>query len=79
MKQFTTNYNYQFSQLLASKPQINNYQQIRWLADKFFAVMTKFLCTSYSPRQRRMISGQLKRLGIKSPYKIYWQFHHGKS
>ncbi len=79
MKQFTTNYNYQFSQLLASKPQINNYQQIRWLADKFFAVMTKFLCTSYSPRQRRMISGQLKRLGIKSPYQIYWQFHHGKS
>lgn len=79
MDQLVTNYNYQFDKLLADKPQINDYQQIRWLTDKFFIIMTKFFYQTYSPRYRRLVTKQLKRLGIKSPYQIYWQFHHGKS
>ena len=79
MDRLATNYNYQFNKLLIDKPQINDYQQIRWLADKFFIIMTKFFYQTYSPRYRRLVTKQLQACGIKSPYQIYWQFHHGKS
>jgi len=79
MASLATNYNYQFGRLLAAKPQINDYQQMRYLAEKFFIIMTKFLYRSYTPRQRRLAAEQLRQLGIESPYQIYWRFHHGKS
>lgn len=79
MTTLTSNYNYQFNRLLATKPQINDYQQARYLSEEFFKVMVRFLYGSYTPRYRRLAVDQLRQLGIKSPYQIYWHFHHGKS
>ncbi len=78
MASLSSNYNYQFSRLLAAKPQINDYQQIRHLSEEFFKIIVKFLYGSYTPRHRRLAVNQLRQLGIKSPYQIYWHFHHGE-
>lgn len=76
MKSPSTNYNNKLELIFRSKPQINDYQQIRDISEKFFNIMTKFIYGHYSPRHRRLATEQLKNIGIISPYQLYRQAYY---
>lgn len=76
MKSPATNYNNQFRLILKSKPQVNDYQQIRNISETFFKIMTKFIYGHYSPRHRRLAMARLKNIGIISPYQLYRQAYY---
>jgi len=76
MKQPNNNFNYQFQKIIKDKSQINNSKQIKKMSEDFFIIMTKFLYTSYSTRNRRLLEERLKDYGIISLYKTYQKFHY---
>ena len=76
MKQPNNNFNYQFQKIIKDKSQINNSKQIKKMSEDFFTIMTKFLYTSYSTRNRRLLEERLKDYGIISLYKTYQKFHY---
>ncbi len=70
------NYNFQFLKIIKDKPQINDSKQIEKISENFFHILTKFFYTTYSPRQRRLLSLRLKEFGVKSLYSFYKKFHY---
>jgi retron-type reverse transcriptase len=70
------NFNFQFQKLVKDKPQINDSEQIKRLSEDFWRILTRFLYKRYSARNRRLLEGRTKELGIRSLYNYYKQFHY---
>lgn len=61
----------EFSNISRQKNLANNEEQLKSLSEAFFRVLTSFFFSSYSPRNRRLLTKELKNTKIKSLYKYF--------
>ncbi|MCK9439001.1 MAG: reverse transcriptase domain-containing protein [Patescibacteria group bacterium] len=78
MKNPQKNFNYVFEEIVRIKPQVNDYEQIKYLSEYFFQILTKFLFNEYNSRNRRLLVSELSKnkISITSLYKTYSKFHY---
>ncbi len=79
MRHPTRNFTNQFEEMVRSKPQLNDSEQIKVLSERFFAILTEFYFVRYTPRNRRLLTRVIRDLGIQSLYHVYTRFHYERS
>ncbi|PKM91043.1 hypothetical protein CVU82_03210 [Candidatus Falkowbacteria bacterium HGW-Falkowbacteria-1] len=77
----SSSFNYYFLNLTRNKPQLNDSEQIKELSEYFFEILTEFIFTKYSPRNRRLLTIKLRdnNIDIKSLYQFFLDFHYERN
>lgn len=71
LRQDRQNLREQLRQLSQQKKLVTDEAQLRRLSEAFFRVLTRYFFKDYSPRHRRLLAGELKKLGLQSVYKHF--------
>lgn len=78
MRRPSKNFNNEFQEIIKSKSQVTNSEQIKKLSEQFFAILTEFYYGEYTPRNRRLLGSVIREFEIFSLYDYYRNFHYGK-
>lgn len=67
----------QFQQLADQKKLVTDEGQLRQLSEAFFRVLTRYFFENYTPRNRRLLSEKLNKMGLQSIYKYFLSMRYG--